>query len=215
MAEASPTPRRRGRPRSDELTARRRQELVEAAYAVFAEKGYIAAGVPDIVTRLDIAHGTFYRYFTSKRDILDHVVDAAVERFMAETLAAAPPSSAMTADDFVDQLRAVLHRTFTLAETEPGLVQVILLEATSIDEELTDRLMSLMDMFTAMTATYLEHGVRAGFLRADLDPQVAARVLGALMAPGLVRALRGRFPADVRDRYERSLAALIADGVRA
>ena len=75
--------------------------------------------------------------------------------------------------------------------------------------------MSLMDMFTALTATYLEQGVRAGFLRADLDPQVAARVLGALMAPGMVRVVRGRFPTDVRERYERGLTALIADGVHA
>jgi AcrR family transcriptional regulator len=210
---ATPAPRGRGRPRSDELTARRRQELVDAAYAVFAEKGYVAAGVADIAARLDIGHGTFYRYFASKRDVLDHVVDAAVERFATATLADVGASPAGTLDEFLAQLRAVLHRVFLLAETEPGLVRVILLEATSIDEQLTERLMGLLDGFTAMTASWLERGVGAGFLRADLDAVVAAKVLGALLAPGLVRALRGHFPPAVRERYEHSLVALVTDGV--
>jgi AcrR family transcriptional regulator len=214
-AEPSPAPRRRGRPRSEELTTRRRHELIEAAYAVFAKKGYAAAGVPDIAAHLDIGHGTFYRYFDSKRDVLDHVVDYGVDLFMRATFADVPPGSAQSLDEFLGQLRAISGRVFTLAETEPGLVQVMLLEATSIDEELTERLMGLMDTFAAMTATYLEHGVRAGFLREDLDTEVAAKALGALLGPGLLRTLRGEFPPATRKRYEDSLVALVSDGVRA
>jgi AcrR family transcriptional regulator len=207
--------RPRGRPRSDELTARRRQELIEAAYAVFAEKGYAAAAVTDVTARLEIAHGTFYRYFDSKRDILDHVVDYGVDRFMAVTLGEAQPAAAASLEAFVEQLRDMSRRLFALAETEPGLVQVILLEATSIDEELTERLMGLMDMFTAMTAAFLDAGVRAGYLREDLDTDVVAKALGSLLAPGMVRALRGQFPPEMRRRYEDELVALVSDGIRA
>jgi AcrR family transcriptional regulator len=213
-AETSPA-RRRGRPRSEERAAQRRQELIEAAYAVFSRKGYNATGVADIAAELGIGHGTFYRYFDSKRDILDHVVDYGVDRFMTATLAEAPPDAASTLDEYLGQLHTITSSLFALVEREPGLVQIMLIEATSIDDELTERLMGLLDTFAVMTAGYIEHGVDAGFLRPDLDTGVTARALMALLGPGLVLALRGRLTDDVRRRYESSLLSLFADGLRA
>jgi AcrR family transcriptional regulator len=47
-----------------------RQALLDAALELFAEKGYSATSVPDIVQRAGVGHGTFYEYFRSRRDIL-------------------------------------------------------------------------------------------------------------------------------------------------
>lgn len=52
-----------------------RQEILDSAFACFAEQGYHATGVADIAGRIGIGHGTFYRYFKSKRDIIEHVID--------------------------------------------------------------------------------------------------------------------------------------------
>jgi AcrR family transcriptional regulator len=212
--EAEPPPRRRGRPPSEELVARRRQELIEAAYEVFSEKGYTAAGIADIAQKLDIGHGTFYRYFESKRDILDHVVDYGVERVLSVIEADAPPQAAESLEEFLDQMRRISQRLFELVDSEPGLVQVVLLEATSIDEELTRRLMGLMDTFGVMAASYVEHGVQRGFLRSDLDTEVVAHGISALVMPGLLLALRGDFGPEQRRRYRDGLIGLIADGIR-
>ncbi len=82
-AAATRSEGRRGRrPPPDELVERRRREIIEAAYEVFSRKGYSATGIADIAERLGMGHGTFYRYFKNKRDILDQVVDYGVERMV-------------------------------------------------------------------------------------------------------------------------------------
>ena len=50
--------------------ARNRSEILEAARAVFAEIGYDAASIRDVVARTDLAPGTFYNYFPDKRSVL-------------------------------------------------------------------------------------------------------------------------------------------------
>ena len=206
---------RRGRPPSAELVARRRQELIEAAYNVFSEKGYTAAGIADIAQRLDIGHGTFYRYFDSKRDILDHVVDYGVERLIDAIQAEEPPQASETLEEFLEQLSHLSDRVFELVDSEPGLVQVIMLEATSIDEELLQRLLGLMDTFGVMASSYLDHGVQRGFLRADMDTEVVAHGISALVIPGLINAIRGTFGPEQRTRYKRELIALVGRGIAA
>ena len=59
--------------RSRRTPAQRRAELVDAADAVFMEKGYAEATVSDITSRAGSSHGTFYVYFDSKEDVFDAV----------------------------------------------------------------------------------------------------------------------------------------------
>jgi AcrR family transcriptional regulator len=47
----------------------RPQEILEAALAVFAEKGLSAARMDDIATRAGVTKGTIYLYFPSKNDV--------------------------------------------------------------------------------------------------------------------------------------------------
>jgi AcrR family transcriptional regulator len=48
---------------------RTRGRLLEAGSAVFAERGFHAARVDDVVTTARTSHGTFYLYFSSKEDL--------------------------------------------------------------------------------------------------------------------------------------------------
>ncbi|WP_354698980.1 hypothetical protein DSM112329_04679 [Paraconexibacter sp. AEG42_29] len=205
--------RKRGRPPNPELVERRKRELVEAAYEVFSTRGYTAAGIADIAERLDIGHGTFYRYFESKRDVLDHVIDFGVARISKAIQGDARPEAAASLDDLVDQLRAITERLFALLDEEPGLVQVILLEATAIDEELTYRILGLVDTFGAVTASYLEHGVRAGFVRRDLNVKAVGRGVNALVLPSLLEAVRGGVSAAERRELSEGLIDFIRAGI--
>jgi AcrR family transcriptional regulator len=210
-----PGGRRRGRrPPPDELVERRRAEIIEAAYEVFSSRGYAASGIADIAERLGIGHGTFYRYFKNKRDILDAVVDYGVERIVSELeLETAEPAT--TLDDFRDQLRHIGERLFALLDTDPGLGSVVLLEATSIDEEMTQRVLGLLDTFGALGAAFLQNGVSRGFLRADLDTQSAGRALTSLTLPGLFAAIRGDAGPEERTRYIEGMIGLVCDGIGA
>src|SRR5690242_19234187 len=60
--------------RREQNKAENRAALLKAARTVFAEIGYGAAGVRDIVRRTDLASGTFYNYFKDKSEIFEAVV---------------------------------------------------------------------------------------------------------------------------------------------
>jgi AcrR family transcriptional regulator len=212
---AETTPGGRGRrPPPEELVERRRREIIEAAYEVFSAKGYSAAGIADIAERLGIGHGTFYRYFKNKRDILDQVVDYGVERFV-EVLEQETLQPAQTLEDFREQLRHIGERLFALLDAEPGLGQVVLLEATSVDEEMTLRVLGLIDTFGALAAGFLQRGVRRGFLRPDLDTASVGRALTSLTLPGVFAAIRGDTSIEERRRYIDAMVGLVCDGVAA
>ena len=60
--------------RREQNKAENRTALLKAARAVFAEMGYGAASVRNIVRRTDLASGTFYNYFKDKDEIFEAVV---------------------------------------------------------------------------------------------------------------------------------------------
>ncbi|MEU6430614.1 helix-turn-helix domain-containing protein [Microbispora sp. NPDC046973] len=49
---------------------RARDEIVEAAYALFAERGYAAVTVADIAERAEVGRTTFFRYFGDKQEVV-------------------------------------------------------------------------------------------------------------------------------------------------
>jgi AcrR family transcriptional regulator len=98
MNASSPTPAPRGgRPgprRSTGLRERKRarvrQELMDAAAALFAERGFDQVTVDEIADAADVAPRTFYRYFPVKEDVATADLQE-TSALLLEELAARPP----------------------------------------------------------------------------------------------------------------------------
>ena len=56
--------------KKQELEAARREQILQAARAAFARKGYERTTIKDIASEAGLAPGTLYLYFDNKRDIL-------------------------------------------------------------------------------------------------------------------------------------------------
>jgi AcrR family transcriptional regulator len=54
---------------------RTREQIVEAAMRLFADRGYQATTIADIATAADVAPRTFFAYFPSKEAVVFHTVD--------------------------------------------------------------------------------------------------------------------------------------------
>ena len=73
------------RTRSQQRVTRTRKRLLEAALAVFIERGVDAATVEEITQRADLGKGTLYRHFHDKYEIVIMLVEQAVSH-LAEYL---------------------------------------------------------------------------------------------------------------------------------
>ena len=61
--------------------AANRTAILAAARKVFAQLGYEAATVRDIIRGTDLASGTFYNYFRSKEEVFEALADDGAARF--------------------------------------------------------------------------------------------------------------------------------------
>jgi AcrR family transcriptional regulator len=61
--------------------AANREAILAAAKRVFAQLGYEAATVRDIIRGTDLASGTFYNYFKSKEEVFEALADDSAGRF--------------------------------------------------------------------------------------------------------------------------------------
>lgn len=71
-------------PRISKAPEVRREELIDAAEALFEEKGYDETSVSDIVHKVGVAQGTFYLYFRSKDEVLEAFVDRLVNEVISK-----------------------------------------------------------------------------------------------------------------------------------
>ncbi len=179
------------RPMSNEASSRlelRRSELIAVAARLVAERGYQETTVADITGALGVSHGTFYTYFDNRRDILDAVLD---ERFAAAKDAVLGPvvEPAHTLDEFADAAADLARRLEAVMVADPGLIRFLAFEAPAVDQALIDRIDGWLTEVSHITRCRIDAGVHAGYLRADLDSYVVARMITAMIFAAAAGAL--------------------------
>ena len=78
----------------------RPQEITEAAFAAFAEKGYAATRVEEVAKRAGISKGLLYLYFKTKEELFKAVVRSVVMP-RVDALEALLDDSEMSAEEFI------------------------------------------------------------------------------------------------------------------
>lgn len=107
-----------------------RAELQDVAVALFVARGYDATSVQDIAQEAGVSRRTFFRYFTSKTDLVWGDFEREVERMRAELFAAPAdrPLMAVLREELVrfntvPAEHETLHRQrLRLIMTEPDLL---------------------------------------------------------------------------------------------
>lgn len=75
-----PSPSRRPAGKREQTKVQNRHLILEAARRVFAELGYGATTVRDIIRATPLASGTFYNYFKSKEEVFQAIQDESALR---------------------------------------------------------------------------------------------------------------------------------------
>jgi AcrR family transcriptional regulator len=192
----------------------RRDAILDAAHAVFARKGYAAAGIADLAGELGIGHGTVYRYFDNKRDVAAAVLDRALTR-IAEVVAAESPDASAGLAEYRAQVWRIGRRLYELFAADPALGRLVFFDLASVDEELRERHRQALDRFADYTAAYLRNGIDRGFLRGDLDVEVTAQVINGMVFAGAARVAGDPGAGALRDAWIAAVVTLMFDGLAA
>lgn len=202
------TPPSRAERRKSEM----RQEIVAAAFECFAERGYHSTGIADIAARLGMGHGTFYRYFENKRDIVENVITDLIDRITAALTAENAPAAVDTLEEYRLQTERIGGALAGILLKDPRIPRMLLLEAPGIDGDMANRLLAFHNTAASLTASYLEHGVELGYLRDDLDIDGTARAINGMILASILAGVGNPDPAEQR-RLSEAIRRLMYDGI--
>lgn len=173
---ATPAPTRLLAGSRTTVPADKRAAILEAATAIFAERGFFNAQVADIARGAGIAAGTVYLYFRSKDEILTSIFDRTMKDAIAEGRAAIADVA-----DPVERLRRIarLHLERMGRDRSLAIVfQVELRQTTKFMERFSTT--GLGDYLGLIQKT-IEDGQARGAFRKTLSARTAAKIVfGAL-----------------------------------
>ncbi|MFS3127624.1 TetR/AcrR family transcriptional regulator [Nocardioides sp. Bht2] len=198
--------------RTERKKAELRREILDAAFEAFAEQGYHATGIAEIAARLGIGHGTFYRYFANKRDIVEHVVTATMDRIIGALTAENAPGAVDTLAGYREQSRRIADTLGEIITHDPRVPRMLIVEAPGIDPQMADRILDFLDLAVELNAAYLAHGVERGYLRPDLDVVNTARAINGMILAAAIDGIRRPEPEHQR-RLSAAIMAVMFDGV--
>ena len=188
-----------------------RREIIDAAFECFAERGYHATGIADIAARLGIGHGTFYRYFENKRDIVEHVITDLIEKIIGALTAENAPDAVHTIEEYREQTVRIGEALAKIFGEDPRVPRMLLLEAPGIDKEMGDRILDFFGLATSLTAAYVGHGVQEGYRPEDLDVDNTARAINGMILSSVLAALHD--PEVDERRLRTAIQRVMYDGI--
>lgn len=154
-----------------------RQDLVAAARTVFTRMGYFDARVSDIVAEANIAHGSFYTYFPSKREVFQEVMD----QVSALILAAVKPYADNVQGDTVGNLERANRRYIRVHHENARLLALLEQVATADPEVQRTRVAARAEHVDRIEHTITDLQQR-GYADTDLDPRTTAGALVSMLA---------------------------------
>jgi len=161
----------------------RPQEILDAALAVFAEKGFAAARMDEVARRAGVTKGTIYRYFPSKEELFKSLVRVAIGGTLEQVTAFASAYDGSPRELLVSVLRTI----GTVLRTSDRIVlpKIVLAEAGNFPELVRFYRFEIIEKGMALFRGIVARGIAQGEFR-DVSPDHAARLC---VAPLLLGAL--------------------------
>jgi AcrR family transcriptional regulator len=161
----------------------RPQELLEAALALFVEKGFAATRSEEVAQRAGVSKGTLYLYYPSKEELFKAVVRQTLSNLIAEGAEIAGQFEGSSSD----LLALLLHTWWERVGNTPaaGIHKVVLAEVGNFPELAqfyTDEVIVPADRLFSSC-------VQRGVARGEFRDMPVHEVAHALMAPMIFMAL--------------------------
>ncbi len=183
---------------------RTRAAILVAAVAQFAAVGARSASVPAIARAVGVSASAVYAYFASKDDLLAAAVDADVAGLIADAL------PEVATGHFDGDFAAVFARLLAALDDHPLARRVLAGGAASGAERLA--VLPAEVRLQQGIARALRDGQRDGRVRADIDPEVLAAGLEAVVISLLMSLVQT--DGEVDSMHARGAIAVLEAAIR-
>lgn len=189
-----------GAPRT-ERGARTRERIVTAAREVFEETGFPDTRISHITRRARVAYGSFYSYFPSKEAVFFEVADRLFDDMTRRgPLPGVGPSPAA-------RIRRA-NRAYYESYRRNAQMMAVVEQVASINAEFRERRRKHRAQAIGRSGAAITRWQQAGLVGPEIDPEMAARALAAMVDHTLYLWLVQGEDADEADRLLDTLDAL-------
>lgn len=142
----------------------RPQELLDAALALFVEKGFAATRSEEVAARAGVAKGTLYRYYPSKDELFKAVVRENLSVHLVESAAQAAQHEGSIAELLGHLMQAWWAK---VGQGKAGVVcKIMMVEARSFPELARFYVDEVITPTQNLVGGLVERGIRRGEFRA-------------------------------------------------
>ena len=185
-----------------------RERIMEAAEAVFAEKGYHDAAMDEIVRRTDMSKGGLYFHFPSKERlffaVMDHLADRLIDRVSG---------AVERRQGAVERLDAALETAMDILTKRRRLAKLLLVQGYSMGNPFEKKRMEIFTRFASLIRDNLELAVREGVIPPQ-NTEIAAFVWAGAINEVLIRWVYTGEPDPMKEALP-VLRRMLLDGVGA
>ncbi|WP_298853009.1 TetR/AcrR family transcriptional regulator [uncultured Ruegeria sp.] len=173
----------------EKATAKRRNQILEAAVMCFLERGYHQTGVRDIATRAGVSLGNLYNHFRGKHDVL-------VEIAMLERREMEPFLKILNSNTPAPKVLKKFIRAYAKYLAAPENV-ILTLEISSEAVRQPDIARLFVENRSSLTdalETVVRRGITDGDLRAVPDPLQASQLVIEVLEGSAYRSVLSEIP---------------------
>lgn len=188
----------------------RREQILEVAKEMFAERGVSQTTVRQIGSRAGILSGSLYHYFESKSDI----VDAVLSEFCKTVLGNYWKIASQTGLSTAEQVRDMARYGFSLITDHTAALIIIHRESNDLIRD--PRFGYLVDFDQEVERRYTDV-FRRGVDTGEFDPDIDPRMLYRFVRDTIVGAIRWYVPSrgNSTDQVADTVVDVLLNGILA
>jgi len=180
------------------ISDEKRYRIYDAAVHEFAREGYEKASIRNIAARAEISKGSLYDYFENKEDIYLAVCTHGINRSRQNIDEIIDDSL-----NFFDQIRNIFHRGLLFVVENPEYTQLYVNLSSCGMERFAEKLTTRVEKTTAdFYKSALQRGIDAGYIRSDLDVNMAAFIINSLYIIMLISMVSRHYQIRMQEYFE-------------
>jgi len=176
----------------------RRRQIINAARKLIIKHGSEHVTVRKMANEIGVTEGAVYRYFISKKQILNFLLDDIQNSLISNISCTEQPRS-----DSLQRLKTVLDNEVSEIKQKKGMSFQVIAEIIRLgDKKLNKKAYQVIEEFIGLIRQILKEGMDAGQIKVDIDASSIAVLIFGLMQGLATMWTLNHYSVDLEKDYQ-------------